>query len=290
MATDLTEETHPNLDLFITNGLIRIGAGKLSLDMLEHPMFSLQSRGRDMNTFRYESNDGMTTLEIRPSAKGRATMRDSDFIRFMMAKLVAMKDEGLLESDNVYIDVETSDFLDWACRGDGGRSYEAVRDMLDRLAGTFLTIENQRVADNKADIVNTSFIDNEWKATRETKNNLLLAFQVKPKPWLVRQIRESNRYLTISRLFFRIKLDLDRKFYDMARKHVTGTFKISWELWHNKSGSYQKFPQFRSRIRKRMKEGGGSFNVLEYEFSESEDKRHLVIKHVPTQEYLPSDK
>ena len=259
-----------------------ISSGKMQLAMLEHPFFSIGSRAKDMSIYKYESNDGQLDLMIKPSGAGRATIRDSDFIVYLMAKLVMMKELGQLDSDTPLITVEASEFLQFANRGDSGQSYKNLREMLDRLGGTTYTLTTKRENGRIQNIENTTWIDHEWKAVRELKNKELITFNVRPRAWWVKTIRESNDYLTVPKEFFSIPHDLHRRYWQIGRMHANKNkpFLISWEKFYNKVGSATDFVVFRSRLRKTIKDKG-SVTVLGYVITETEDKRNLQIIEAP---------
>jgi hypothetical protein len=269
---------HNQLDLFSANQF-RVASGRMQLLLLEHPFFSLQSRSRDMSAYSYTSNDGLLTLKVEPSTKGRATMRDSDFLCYLQAKLVAMKQEGRLNTDNPKILVEAAEFLQFAHRGDSGASYKNLRDMLDRLGGTKLSIYTRDKAGRIEMEEHTTWIDPEWRGVREMDNNVLLTFEVKPREWLVQRVREADHYLSIPRRFFNIRSDTHRRYWQIGRMHAkcAKPFLISWEKFFNKVGSNQPFAKFRSKLRKEIRDNGGTLRILEYTVAECDDRRRIAI-------------
>lgn len=256
-----------------------ISAGKMGLLSLEHPFFALASRGKDMSTYTYQSNDGAFGLEISPGIEGRATIRDSDFIIFLVAKLVAMKQAGELNTDTPVIRVEATEFLEFSNRGDSGASYKNLRAMLRRLGGTNYAF-TETIQGKRSTTYDRTWIDPEIVTVREkkTKDRELITFEVKPRAWWVRTIRESNQYLTVPKDFFTIKHDLERRYWQIGRMHASANkpFLISWEKFYNKVGSSTSFSIFRSRLRKAIKDNG-SVRVLNYVITEADDKRNVRI-------------
>ncbi len=259
-----------------------ISAGKMGLLSLEHPFFALANK--DMSVYKYESNDGTFGLEISPGIEGRATIKDCDFIIYLIAKLVAMKKAGELNTDTPVIHVEASEFLNFAKRGDGGKNYKDLRAMLKRLGNTNYTITTKSKNGDKEETRNRTWIDPEWNSVREkqTKHRELITFEVRPREWWVRTIRETNQYLTVPQDFFTIRQALDRRYWQIARMHASSSkpFLISWEKFYNKIGSETPFDQFRSRLRRKMKLTG-SVQVLDYFITEV-DGRMLQITEAPS--------
>ena len=281
MGEELLEaDKYPTVDMFHAS-LFRIYAGKLQLDMLEHPFFSLQSRGRDMSTLKYTSNDGLVSIEISPSRYGRATMKDSDFIAYLQAKLVKMREDGVLkDSRPVEMVVEVSEFLEFANRDKSGPNYKNFETMLYRVEGTRIKISYTQVGSNGENNENdsTAIISNEWKMISSKKENMPLSFKIKINEWFVKPIVEGSRFLTIPRDYFLIKRDLHKRFYQISRKHANGFFEISWTKFYNKIGTPEAFSKFRSKVRKEFKDNNGVLKIMSFEMSESECGKKVIIK------------
>lgn len=276
--SQLITEHYPNQDFFYAS-TFTISTGKLHLDMLEHPFFSLQSRGKDMSTFEYTSNDGSFSLKIVPSVKGRATMSDADLVAFIQAKLVKMKEDGELVTDEPVLAIEVTEFLEFTNRTKGGENYKSFKDMLVRLSGTFVEITRVDETGARLEEQRASVIKGEFTTVRSKDGDKPLSFIVQVNKWFVKPILESNRYLTIPREYFRLKKDTHKRYWHIARMHAGGYFEISWEKFKNKvvgetNGTLTKF---RSKIRKEMKDNGGVITVLDYVLKESEDKRKVII-------------
>jgi len=277
-------DKYPNEDFFFAS-IFRVLVGKLQLDMLEHPFFTLQSRGHDMSTVEYESNDGSVKLRLAPSEKGRMTMRDSDFVAYLQAKLVKMKEEGRLNKlGPVNMVVEVTEFLEFANRDKGGANYANFKNMIIRLSGTRIEIEYPS-KNNKPESVKT-ILGSEWDGFRSKEDDMPLCFKITVNEWFVRPIIEDNRFLTMPREYFLIKKDLHKRFFQIARKHVGGVFEISWEKFYNKVGTKDSLSKFRSKVRKEFKDGDGFLEIINFKFSESECKKKVIIRMIKRLEFL----
>lgn len=287
--TELLEvDKYPNGDLFFAS-LFRIAAGKLQLEMLEHPFFSLQSRGRDMSTYRYLSNDGSFALRIAPSEQGRMTMKDADFVAYLQAKLVKMKEEGkLTQYGPVKMIVEVTEFLEFANREKGGANYANFKNMIIRLTGT--RIEVERVEENSKPESVTTILGSEWDSLRSKEGDIPICFRITINEWFVRPIIDDNRFLTMPRSYFRIKKDIHKRFFQIARMHASGVFEISWEKFHNKVGTKEALSKFRSKLRKEFKDNDGFLEILNFKISESSCKKKVVIQTIKKTELLEDSK
>lgn len=68
--------------------------------------------------------------------------------------------------------------------------------------------------------------------------------------WLYKSV-SSNNVLTISPDYFRLRKPLDRRIYELARKHCgnQAEWKISLDLLHKKTGSTGTLRKFRLNIK-----------------------------------------
>jgi len=284
-VSELDDEQYPQFSMIMVKDF-QINSGKMGLNYLEHPFFSLKSKGKDMTKFVYVSNDGKTKIEIRPdSGYGRFTIRDADFVAFIQAKLVKMVKNNELHTNTPTLVVETIEFLEFCNRSKGGQSFYNIADMLRRLGGTI--IESTRdLDDSKEKKESTTIIDPEWQAVSEKVSDIngksqIIAFQIKCREWFVKPIRESNDYLTIPREYFRIKNDLHRRLWQIARMHCGypgKEFSITWEKLYNKVGTRQSLTTFRSKLRKEIKDKGGKLDILKYAITQSKDKRIVIFQ------------
>ena len=253
--------------------------GKMHIDFLAHPFFTLQTKKPDMSVVNYQSNDGKIEMELQPSGKGRATINDCDFVIFMQAKLVQMKKEGDLDSPNPVLEVDTAEFLEFSGRSDGTKGYEGIEDMLDRLGGSKMRFSAYDAREDISDINNYTFIDPEWSAVSRGRTGSLLSFRVKCREWFVRPIMASDRYLTIYDEYWHEKRPLIKRINQVLRKHAhKNPWKVGRETFHKLVGTPQTLAVFRSRFRKELKDGGGFKLFMEtYSMTEDKDGKFLLV-------------
>jgi plasmid replication initiation protein len=253
-------------DLFISDfGDITPKADK---GTLEFSFFSLQKK-KDTSIYRFEGKDGMY-IEIIPSVVGRPTVWDQDLLMYAISQLVEARNKK--EAISKTIVVQAHDFLMGTNRSTGGRSYTSLREMLVRLRGaTFET--NLRVGDIDA-TRGTSFIS-DYEIMRESKTGRVLQFSITLNDWFYEAVRQMD-VLTIARDYFRITSGLERRLYQLARKHVGNqkSFRIGMETLYRKSGSSGTLRQFRSRIRALIGTNGG---VLDYGMKE--DGTNIIFEN-----------
>ena len=97
----------------------------------------------------------------------------------------------------------------------------------------------------------------------------MVAIEIKLSDWLYRAVL-SHEVLTIDRDYFRLDGALERRVYELCRKHCgnQATWAIGLELLHKKSGSRSPLRNFRIAIRKLAEAN----NLPEYRLKFAADK------------------
>ncbi len=77
-----------------------------------------------------------------------------------------------------------------------------------------------------------------WKIVEAGKDERMIAIEITLSEWLYNAIKGKD-VLTISRDYFRLRKGLERRLYELARKHCgrQPKWKISLELLRKKTGS-----------------------------------------------------
>ena len=231
---------HPQQDFFIADIFDAIS---LQLDMasMEYPLFALKSG--DKNTRRYQQNN--FSVVVAPSAEyGMATIHDKDIWIYCISKLM----QGIREGTEIsrIVNFTIYDYLKTTNRGVGGREYELAKDSLDRLRSTTITT-NIETAEKKE---SRGFgLISEWRIVEE-KDGRMIRVSVTLPEWLYRSIK-NKKVLTISPDYFRLRKPIDRRVYELARKHCgqndQWTFNLKTLL--DRSGATSSLREFRRSIK-----------------------------------------
>ena len=238
----LLPEHHPVRDLFVCDVLDVVPRSDMA--SMAHPIYSLSTKP-DMRTLRYE-NEG-TFVEIYPSTKGLATIHDKDLLIYCVSKLMHQRNQGTPIKQVVRI--TTHDFLVSTNRRTGGIVYERLEDALDRLAGTRIKT-NIETGDEK-ETKNFGLIEwYDYKRKGSGGAERLRYLDVKLSDWLFRAI-EAAEVLPISREYFRLRSPLDRRIYEIARKHCgkQEKWRISIDKLQRRTGSKQERKHFVAHLR-----------------------------------------
>lgn len=227
-------------------------APKDDLASMEIPLYSL-SKNKDTETRVYQR--GNRSVRIIPSGEGAATVFDKDLILYVASQLVERMNRKLPVSPTVQI--QTYDFIKATDRDDSRGGYENILGMLRRLRGT--TIETniptggERQADGFSLITNYSVISGKRSFNKKKGENVerVLSFTVTLSDWIYNGLLELE-VLTLDRRYFQLGKAIERKLYEVARKHC-GTDKAMWEvgidLLAEKIGFRRDRPKFRSELR-----------------------------------------
>lgn len=236
----LLPERHPNLDFFVLD--ITDAVPKDDMASMEHPLFSLATKP-DMRHLEYRN--GTNVLKIRPSPLGLPTIMDKDILIFVITQLMARKNRGQSIGNTVRFSMR--ELCISINRPIGGDHYKRIENAIDRLQGTQF-ISNVQTG-GKTERRTFSMIDEGGmvKNERFTRNDFC---EIRVSRWLMRAI-EANEVVSISRDYFRLRRPLERRLYEIARKHCGNTPKwhIRLQNLQDKTGSNAPLKRFRHNLR-----------------------------------------
>ncbi len=215
---------------------------KHDLASMEHPLFSLSTRP-DRRILNYEHNGAEIT--VTPSVKGRATIFDADILIFCISQLMAAVNAGKKTARTLTLTAH--DLLLATGRETSGDGYRRLRDAFERLAGTRITTNITTGAEETTS--GFGLIDS-WEIVRRTRKGRMVRVSVTLSEWLYRAVL-SKSVLTLSREYFSLRKPLERRVYELARKHCgrQAVWKVSVETLLKKSGSNSPRRVFRAMIR-----------------------------------------
>jgi plasmid replication initiation protein len=181
-----------------------------------------------------------------PSVKGLATIYDKDILIYCISQIM----EKLKRKEKVgpRVKITSYDLLVFTNRGTSGPEYDGLVKAIDRLAGTRITT-NIRTGDEEQ---RESFglIDAAAIRRKHGLDGRLLWVEIKLSDWVFNAIR-GQEVLTLHRDYFRLGKPLERRVYELARKHCgrQTTWQISVETLLKKSGSQSSIKRFRQHVK-----------------------------------------
>jgi plasmid replication initiation protein len=236
----LLPERHPQGDLFVCD--IFDAAPKADMASMAHPVFSLSTKP-DTRIRRYES--GTNFVEVTPSVKGLATVHDRDILIYCISQIMAALNEGRQVARKMRF--KAHELLIATNRGTDGRGYEQLRAAFERLRGTVITTN---ITTNKTEVFEGFGLIEAFKIVRETRDGRMQDVEITIPDWIFNAI-EGHEILTLNRRYFQLRKPLERRLYELARKHCgqQGEWKIGLDKLQAKTGSNSTEKEFRRLVK-----------------------------------------
>jgi plasmid replication initiation protein len=238
----LLPDRHPVRDFFLAEVLDC--AVKDDRYSMEHPFFSL-SKKPDHSIRHYEHNGVHVT--IKPGADGMATIWDKDILIYAVSQLVEAVDQGRAVTRTVRL--TAYDLLVATNRGTGGHDYERLVAALERLKGTVVQTDIRTNGARQRDGFNV--IDHWRTVERNPSNSRMVAVEITLSEWFY-NAAIGREVLTLNRDYFRLDGGLERRLYQLARKHCghQAQWRIGLDLLHKKTGSTAPLKKFRQMFKR----------------------------------------
>lgn len=253
----LLPDRYPIDDFFICD--VTEAMPKDDIGSMEHPVFSLSTKP-DTRIRVYEHNG--VKVAVAPSAYGLATIHDKDVLIYCISQLVAKMNAGDPPSKTLHL--KAHDLLIATNRKTDGRAYEQLEAALDRLSGTRIKT-NLRYNDQR-EREGFGLIDS-WKIlTREDLNRMegieptrsanpgdeldrMAQLKIVLSDWVLNAVL-GKEVLTLHRNYFRLRRPIERRMYELARKHcgMQSRWRVSLELLQKKCGSNSSLKEFRRMV------------------------------------------
>ena len=231
---------HMQHDFFIAD--VFDCALKDDMASMEHPVFALKAGD---TKDRHYSHNGLS-ISVKPTSDGLATIHDKDIWIYCISKLVAAINNG--EPISRTVRFTAYDYLVSTNRGTGGVNYERLKGSLERLNGTTITTSIETAG--KREARGFSLVDS-WRIIElDEKTERMVALEVTLPDWLYRSVT-SLAVLTLSPDYFRIRKPLDRRIYELCKKHCgnQASWEIGLEKLLKKAGSTTTLKAFRVAIK-----------------------------------------
>ncbi len=209
---------------------------------MEHPLFSLATRP-DRRILEYQHNG--TQITVTPSVRGLATIHDKDILIFCISQLMAAINAGRQVGRTLQL--KAHDLLVATNRETSGDAYRRLREAFERLAGTRITTN---IVTGEEETTTGFGLIEKWEIVRKTRGGRMVSVAITLSDWLYRAV-VSKSVLTLSRDYFRLRKPLERRIYELARKHCGRQpgWTVSVDTLLKKSGSASPRRVFRKMLR-----------------------------------------
>lgn len=241
---NLLPDRHANRDFFLAD--LFDYAMKDDGASMEAPIFTLSTKP-DLTTWNWESKDGNKKIEVYPSVKGRATQFDKDVLIFVVSQMTEALNRNCEDAKNRTVRFVVYDYLVSTNKPTDGREYKRLRSSFERLRGTSITTDirtgGKRVQEG------FGIIDNWTIVEKAPDDERMIAVEVTLSKWLFNAV-QAHEVLTIHKDYFRLRKPLERRLYELARKHCghQSSWKIGIELLREKCGAHSHLRAFKSQV------------------------------------------
>ncbi len=237
--------TRHESDLFVCDILDAVP--KADMASMEHPIFSLSTKP-DLNIRKYQH--GNVFVEVAPSVRGMATVHDRDILIYCISQTIAALNQGRPVAQTVRM--KAWDFLVATNRMTNGEAYEGLKSALERLAGTRISTN---VATGGQEVFENFGLIEGSKIVRATRDGRMQEVEIKLADWVFNAI-QAKEVLTLHRDYFRLRKPLERRMYELARKHCgqQPSWAISFEVLQKKCGSTSTSREFRRLVKTIVKQ------------------------------------
>lgn len=236
---------HPNRDFFLCD-LFDYALKDDGVSM-EAPIFSLATKP-DKTIWHWESKDGNRAITVTPSVLGRATQFDKDLLIYVVSQMTEALNRDRPDAQNRTVRFRVYDYLVSTNKLTGGTEYKRLQDGLERLRGTSIKTNiktgGQRVKEGFG-------IVDSWKIIEKSPDDeSMIAVEISLSKWLFNAV-QAHEVLTINPDYFRLRRPIERRLYELARKHCgdQARFVIGLELLQDKCGSQSTLKEFRRSLR-----------------------------------------
>ena len=214
---------------------------------MEAPIFTLATKP-DLSVWHWESKDGSRSVTVTPSVKGRATQFDKDVLIYVVSQMTEALNRGRADAQNRTVRFTVYDYLVSTNKAINGRSYERLSDTFERLRGTTLKTNIKTGGQKTREIF--GLIERAKIVEKSPDDDRMIAVEVTLSEWLFSAV-QAHEVLTIHPDYFRLRKPLERRLYELARKHCghQTMWSIGLELLQEKAGSKCSLREFRRMVR-----------------------------------------
>lgn len=236
--TNLLPERHPAKDFFIADVFDNLPY-KDDLASMEHPIFTLSKR-KDLRDLNY--TNGNIHISIKPNSDGLPTIFDKDILLYCGSLLMDQVNKGEVPPKTLRI--SSHDLLVATNRPTSGEGYRLLKKALDRLKGVSI---KTNIKTNKREITKAFGLIESYEVIESTRvKKRMIRLEITLSDWFYNSLL-GKEVLTVNRNYFRLGKALERRLYEIARKHCgqSSSWSIGIEKLKQKTGSTSSLPKFR---------------------------------------------
>lgn len=255
VRSPLLPDRHPQKDLFVCDIVDAVPKGDMA--SMEHPVFTLSTKP-DFKPRRYQRGENF--IEVSPSRYGLATVHDRDVLIYCISQCMAALNEGRQVTRSMRF--KAHDLLVATNRQTSGQGYQLLKDALRRLQGTQI---ETNIRQGGKEYYRVFGLIESAEIVRETREGRMQDVEVTLSDWVFDAI-ENNHVLTLNKQYFFLRKPLERRLYELARKHCGAQkqWKCGLELLRDKCGSGSTVKEFRRLLTKIIEDDGDHDHMPDY--------------------------
>ena len=244
--TPLLPIRHNEGDFFIADIFDNLPL-KDDMASMEHPLFTLSQRP-DMRILRYQNGD--TSVEMQPSAFGLPSIMDKDILLYCASVVMDKINKGEYPPKTIRLSLH--DVLVATNRHTNDRGYQFIKKALNRLTGCMLKTSIKTGRTSQGEMFH--LIERAKYLESEKVKDRIIGVEITLSDWFYNSLI-AKEVLTINKNYFRLRSPLERRIYEIARKHeqhikASGSWTISAENLYKKTGSASPLSKFTFNIKK----------------------------------------
>jgi plasmid replication initiation protein len=203
---------------------------------------------------------------------GRATMFDKDVLIYVISQMTEALNCEREDAKNRTVRFVVYDYLVTTNKPTGGKEYQRLEATLERLRGTSIKTDiktgGTRVKEG------FGLIDSWTIVEKSPTNERMIAIEVTLSKWLFNAV-QAHEVLTIHRNYFRLRKPLERRLYELARKHCgsQAAWTIGLELLREKCSAHSHIRAFRSQVQ----EVAASDTLPEYRLNYNRERDQVTF-------------
>lgn len=262
----LLPERHKTPDFFIADIFDALPL-KNDRHTMEHPFFSLSTK-KDLRTIEYSKNG--VSIKVKPDHEhGLPTMFDKDILLYCGSLVVAELNKHPTKWPPQTLRFSCHDLMVTTNRMTNGQAYAQLKNAFERINGCTITTNIQ--TNKKTAVKGFHLIENFEVIESSHHKSRMVRVEVKLSDWYYNALI-GKEVLTINRDYFRLRKPLERRLYELARKHCghQERWSISLENLKEKCGSISPLFKFRSYIRTTIKTHGSENHFPDYDITLSD--------------------
>ena len=241
--TPLLPDRHPTRDFFIADIFDNLPF-KDDMASMESPFFTLSTKP-DTRILTYEN--GNKSVKVTPSALGLPTIFDKDILLYCASQVMERINKGEIPSKTLRL--STHDLMVATNRVTNGPAYKRMEQSLIRLRSCTVTTTIQ--TGHTRQVEGFGLIDSFGFLESERVKDRKIGLQITLSDWFYNSLI-AREVLTINRDYFRLRKPIERRVYEIARKHCgnKATWGIALDKLYAKSGALSDIKHFRAAVKK----------------------------------------